>query len=53
MWETEVKCIWILPINNEARGTIQNLDILVSEAPVDAEFTVSGGVVRQSRSVTV
>lgn len=45
--------MWILPISNEARGTVQNFDIFVSEAPVEAEIAVSVGAARQSRGVTV
>lgn len=39
--------IWILPVNNEALGTVQNFNVFVTEAPVDAEAVVSEGVVRR------
>lgn len=51
--ETDTKCTWILPLNNEARGTIQYFNIFVSEAPVDAEMAVSEGLVGQIHIVAV
>lgn len=36
-------CICILPINDDALATVQNFNILVSKAPVDAEIGMLRG----------
>lgn len=46
-----VQWICILPINDEAPATVQNFNIFVSEAPVDAEMVMPRG--RHSRTHVV
>lgn len=38
-----MQCLCILPITDDAIATVQNFNILVSEAPVDAEIIVQLG----------
>lgn len=38
-----VQCIFILPINKEALATVQNFNVLVTKAPVDAEVVMLRG----------